>query len=66
MNELEAYPLIAKVALDLPLRVLFDYTLNAEGPMPQQGMRVRVPFGEQTKVGVIAACATEFFIVTTH
>ncbi len=59
MNELEVYPLIAKVALDLPLRVLFDYTLNAEGPMPQQGMRVRVPFGEQTKVGVIAACATE-------
>ncbi len=56
MTELIDYPPIVKVALDVPLRRLFDYIVPTEGLAPQQGMRVRVPFGEQTKIGVIASC----------
>ncbi|MCD6046329.1 MAG: 3DNA-binding domain, partial [Gammaproteobacteria bacterium] len=55
MTEL-TYPSIAKVALDVPLRGLFDYIVTTEGPVPQEGMRVRVPFGARVQIGFIAAC----------
>jgi primosomal protein N' (replication factor Y) len=47
---------ILRVALDLPLHVLFDYRL-AEGARAEVGMRVRVPFGQKEKIGVVAALA---------
>jgi primosomal protein N' (replication factor Y) len=43
---------IAQVALDLPLHTLFDYRL-ADGAQARPGLRVRVPFGRQEKIGVI-------------
>jgi primosomal protein N' (replication factor Y) len=58
MTEL-TYPPIAKVALDVPLRSLFDYIVTTEGPVPQEGMRVRVSFGERVKIGFIAACSEQ-------
>jgi primosomal protein N' (replication factor Y) len=47
-------PAILRVALDTPLRRLFDY-LPARDPThaPQPGVRVRVPFGRQRLVGVV-------------
>ena len=49
-----------RVALDTPLRRLFDYlpppTL-APGAVPP-GVRVRVPFGRQRLIGVVMANAT--------
>ena len=47
-------PAILRVALDTPLRRLFDYLpARTEGYAPQPGARVRVPFGRQRLVGVI-------------
>ncbi|MDR2507897.1 MAG: primosomal protein N' [Candidatus Accumulibacter sp.] len=47
---------IIRVALDLPLHGLFDYRLpEGETLRPDDlGLRVRVPFGGGTKIGVIA------------
>ena len=57
--------LILKVAIDTPLRRVFDYLAPphvgtasadvAEPPRPQPGIRVRVPFGRSTKLGVVVA-----------
>ncbi len=59
--------LILQVAIDTPLRRVFDYlapkhvaaasTGAAESPRPQPGVRVRVPFGRSTKLGVVVAIA---------
>ena len=48
-----------RVALDTPLRRLFDYlapTPSGAGPIPA-GVRVRVPFGRQRLVGLVMASA---------
>jgi primosomal protein N' (replication factor Y) (superfamily II helicase) len=45
-------PGILRIALDTPLRRLFDY-LPARGVLPEPGVRVRVPFGRQQLVGVV-------------
>jgi primosomal protein N' (replication factor Y) len=48
-------PQIARVALDVPLRRLFDYRV-ADGEnlsMADIGYRVRVPFGQQHKIGIL-------------
>lgn len=58
MTEL-TYPPIANVALDVPLRGLFDYIVTMDGPFPQEGMRVRVSFGERVKIGFIAGCSEQ-------
>jgi primosomal protein N' (replication factor Y) (superfamily II helicase) len=51
--------LILRVALDTPLRRLFDYLpARVDGHTPQPGARVRVPFGRQHLVGVIHSLAT--------
>jgi len=47
---------ICKVALDTPLRRLFDYRAPEGALAP--GMRVRVPFGRQRMTGVVVALAT--------
>ena len=51
---------IARVALDIRLSTLFDYTV-AEGIAVTIGQRVIVPFGKRQMVGVVMECvaATE-------
>jgi primosomal protein N' (replication factor Y) len=44
---------VLAVAVPSPLRTLFDYLPPARGPVPQPGMRVRVPFGRGHKVGLV-------------
>ena len=46
---------IARVALDIPLSTLFDYTV-AEGMGVGVGRRVVVPFGKRQLVGVVMEC----------
>lgn len=43
---------IARIALPRPVRQLFDY-LVPDGTAAQPGQRVRVPFGNQTLIGMI-------------
>ncbi len=49
--------MILRVALDTPLRQLFDYLPSADAQWPpnqwQPGVRVRVPFGRRSLVGVV-------------
>jgi primosomal protein N' (replication factor Y) (superfamily II helicase) len=56
MNPVDVF----RVALDTPLKRLFDYLPPAEGlfaaPL-QPGMRVRVPFGRQKLVGIVMEAA---------
>ncbi len=47
---------IVRVALDVPLPTLFDYTVN-EGVDVAIGQRVAVPFGRRKMVGVVVECA---------
>jgi primosomal protein N' (replication factor Y) len=44
---------VLRVALDMPLRRLFDYLPPASGVPVEIGSRVRVPFGRQRLVGVV-------------
>jgi len=53
-------PKVFRVALDTPLRRLFDYLPPASPgalQLPAPGSRVRVPFGRQRLVGVVLASA---------
>ena len=51
-------PQILRVALDTPLRRLFDYLPPAQATVPVSvGARVRVPFGRQYRIGLITAVA---------
>ncbi|HEX4648061.1 MAG TPA: primosomal protein N' [Steroidobacteraceae bacterium] len=54
---------VLRVALDTPLRRLFDYlppaSAGAAGQPPTIGARVRVPFGRQRLVGVVLGAADE-------
>jgi primosomal protein N' (replication factor Y) len=43
---------IARVALPVPLRRLFDYRVP-DGHPPRPGVRVRVPFGRRSLIGVV-------------
>ncbi len=43
---------VVRVALDVPLRTLFDYQAPADGPVCA-GQRVLVPFGRGRKVGMV-------------
>jgi len=47
---------IVRVALDVPLSTLFDYTV-AEGIAVSVGQRVIVPFGRRQMAGVVMECA---------
>lgn len=50
---------IVRVALDVPLNILFDYlALDTEITVRDIGTRVRVPFGRNTKTGVIMQVTT--------
>ncbi|MDR2214438.1 MAG: primosomal protein N' [Nevskiaceae bacterium] len=57
-------PKICKVALDTPLRRLFDYCIKVNQAIPETlarppepGMRVLVPFGRQKLVGIVVELA---------
>ena len=50
-------PLILKVALPVPLPVLFDYLSPREGSPTVNGTRVLVPFGRRKLVGVVVGKA---------
>ena len=59
--------MILQIALDTPLRRVFDYLppaaftdLRAEGAgAPRPGVRVRVPFGRQQLIGILVGVASE-------
>jgi len=52
-------PVILRIALDTPLRRLFDYLPAHDSTAKvEPGMRVRVPFGRQRLVGVVHSVAT--------
>jgi primosomal protein N' (replication factor Y) len=63
LNELPLTRTIVRVALDTPLRRLFDYLPAREqgqpGHEPRPGVRVRVPFGRQRLVGVVHSLAAK-------
>ncbi|HVN44224.1 MAG TPA: primosomal protein N' [Steroidobacteraceae bacterium] len=60
-------PQILRVALDTPLRRLFDYLPPLEARLePALGVRVRVPFGRQRLVGVITGIATNTDVPLTR
>ena len=44
---------IVKVALDVPLYKVFDYSFEDEDCNISQGVRVEVPFGSKKKVGIV-------------
>jgi primosomal protein N' (replication factor Y) len=48
---------VLRIALDTPLRRLFDYLPPDDSPAPRIGARVRVPFGRQRLVGVVCGYA---------
>ena len=52
---------ILQVALDAPLRQVFDYLppAAADAAAIRPGMRVRVPFGRQPRVGIVVALAPQ-------
>jgi len=53
-------PAILRVALDVPLRRLFDYLPpELKSPAVSIGARVRVPFGRQRLVGVVVEIGAE-------
>ncbi len=56
-----AADLVLKVALDTPLRRVFDYLPPADSTSQdwQPGLRLRVPFGRHSQVGVLVGLAGE-------
>jgi primosomal protein N' (replication factor Y) len=46
-------PKVVRVAVNAPLRKLFDYLPPPAGPSPVEGARIRVPFGRSGKIGLI-------------
>ncbi len=59
--------LILRIALDTPLRRVFDYLPPAQGvPVDTPpGVRVRVPFGRRRLIGVLVATAAESAIASS-
>ena len=50
---------ISRIALDVPLRRLFDYRVPEGTTAPAPGSRVRVPFGRRSLIGVAIEHATD-------
>ncbi len=55
----ERSPVIAKVAVLAPVRGEFDYHIPQRLPTPAPGMRVRVPFGKGTRIGLVLSIASD-------
>ena len=49
---------VARVAIDAPLRRLFDYAVPSGTPPASPGWRVRVPFGSRQLVGLVMETGT--------
>ncbi len=56
---------IAQIGIDTPVRTLFDYLVPASIPTITPGMRVRVPFGKRSVIGLVAR-VTDSSLVDTH
>jgi primosomal protein N' (replication factor Y) len=50
---------ISRVALDVPLRRIFDYRVPEGAAAPLPGTRVRVPFGRQSLIGLVLEQAAD-------
>lgn len=50
---MQAKQTIAQIALDTPLRTLFDYQIPSDSMVIMVGMRVKVPFGKRHLLGVV-------------
>jgi primosomal protein N' (replication factor Y) len=50
---------ILRIALEVPLRRLFDYRVPEGSTAPLPGCRVRVPFGRQSLIGVVIEHAAD-------
>jgi primosomal protein N' (replication factor Y) (superfamily II helicase) len=50
---------ILRIALDVPLRRLFDYRIPEGSAAPPPGSRVRVPFGRRSLIGVVIEHAAD-------
>jgi primosomal protein N' (replication factor Y) (superfamily II helicase) len=59
MNTAMLREAISRIALDVPLRRLFDYRAPDGLAAPAPGNRVRVPFGRQSLIGVVIEHATD-------
>jgi primosomal protein N' (replication factor Y) len=58
---------VLRIALDMPLRRLFDYLPPAQTPVPGViGQRVRVPFGRQRLVGLVMEHAASSDLPTSR
>ncbi len=63
--------LILQIALDTPLRRVFDYRPPAELPgsppkaIPGLGVRVRVPFGRRQLIGILVGVAAESSVASS-
>jgi primosomal protein N' (replication factor Y) len=57
----KVFGMIFRVALDAPLRRVFDYLAPSadDGPPPPPGVRVRVPFGRRQLVGILTGTVAE-------
>ncbi len=52
--------MILQIALDTPLRRVFDYLPPAKAvDPPRLGVRVRVPFGRQKLIGILVGIVSE-------
>ncbi|HEX4152890.1 MAG TPA: primosomal protein N' [Steroidobacteraceae bacterium] len=62
--------MILRIALDTPLRRVFDYLppagLDEAAPPPRPGVRVRVPFGRRHTVGILTEVAAESAIAAAR
>jgi primosomal protein N' (replication factor Y) (superfamily II helicase) len=64
-------PMILRIALDTPLRRVFDYRApedRAAGVIPRNlkpGVRVRVPFGRQQLIGILVGVAADSAVAAT-
>ncbi|MEF8729121.1 MAG: primosomal protein N' [Accumulibacter sp.] len=61
MAERRTEPCLVRVALDLPLRRLFDYRCPDDPPLTlaDVGYRVRVPLGQRQRIGIIVAVGVD-------
>jgi primosomal protein N' (replication factor Y) len=64
-------PMILQIALDTPLRRVFDYLPPAKSSgvgrsgAPRLGVRVRVPFGRQQLIGILVGVASESSVASS-
>jgi primosomal protein N' (replication factor Y) (superfamily II helicase) len=56
---------ILQVALDTPLRRVFDYLPPARAPIPPLGVRVLVPFGRQRLIGILVGIVSDTAVART-